>query len=110
MLGIGGMRVLRRLGIVPAAVHINEGHPAFAFLERARGLVEQGANFREAIEKIRETSVFTTHTPLSAGTDVFPFPLFEKYFSSHYDKFGTDRNGLLQPGYESLRIPRPDLT
>ncbi|MGA7854225.1 MAG: alpha-glucan family phosphorylase [Candidatus Acidiferrales bacterium] len=98
VLGIGGMRVLRRLGIVPAAVHINEGHPAFAFLERARGLVEEGANFQAAIEKIRETSVFTTHTPLSAGTDVFPFPLFEKYFSSHYDKFGTDRNGLLNLG------------
>ncbi|MFZ3330074.1 MAG: alpha-glucan family phosphorylase, partial [Candidatus Acidiferrales bacterium] len=98
VLGIGGMRVLRRLGILPAAVHINEGHPAFAFLERARGLVEEGASFQDAIEKIRETSVFTTHTPLSAGTDVFPFPLFEKYFSSHYDKFGTDRNGLLQLG------------
>jgi glycogen phosphorylase len=98
VLGIGGMRVLRRLGIVPAAVHINEGHPAFAFLERARGLVEEGATFQDAVAKIRQTSVFTTHTPLSAGTDVFPFPLFEKYFSSHYDKFGTDRNGLLQLG------------
>jgi starch phosphorylase len=98
VLGIGGMRVLGRLGILPAAVHINEGHPAFAFLERARGLVEEGATFQDAIAKIRQTSVFTTHTPLSAGTDVFPFPLFEKYFSSHYDKFGTDRNGLLQLG------------
>ncbi len=98
VLGIGGMRVLRRLGILPAAVHINEGHPAFAFLERARGLVEEGSTFQDAIAKIRQTSVFTTHTPLSAGTDVFPFPLFEKYFSSHYDKFGTDRNGLLQLG------------
>ena len=98
VLGIGGMRVLRRLGILPAAVHINEGHPAFAFLERARGLVEEGATFQDAVAKIRQTSVFTTHTPLSAGTDVFPFPLFEKYFSSHYDKFGTDRNGLLQLG------------
>jgi starch phosphorylase len=79
-------------------VHINEGHPAFAFLERARGLVEEGSTFQDAVAKIRQTSVFTTHTPLSAGTDVFPFPLFEKYFSSHYDKFGTDRNGLLQLG------------
>ena len=98
VLGIGGMRVLKALGIQPAAVHINEGHPAFAFLERVRGLVEEGSTFEDAVEKIRETSVFTTHTPLSAGTDVFPFPLFEKYFSSHYDKFGTDRNGLLQLG------------
>ena len=98
VLGIGGMRVLEELGIHPAAVHINEGHPAFAFLERARALVESGATFEDAISKIRETSVFTTHTPLSAGTDVFPFPLFEKYFSSYYDQFGTDRNGLLHLG------------
>jgi glycogen phosphorylase len=98
VLGIGGMCVLKALGIQPAAVHINEGHPAFAFLERARGLVETGTTFEAAIAQIRKTSVFTTHTPLSAGTDVFPFPLFEKYFSSHYDKFGTDRNGLLQLG------------
>jgi starch phosphorylase len=79
-------------------VHINEGHPGLAFLERARVLVAQGTSFEDAIAKIRSTSVFTTHTPLSAGTDVFPFPLIEKYFSSHYSEFGTDRDGLLRLG------------
>ena len=98
VLGIGGMHVLRALGIEPAAVHINEGHPGLAFLERARVLVAQGTSFEDAIAKIRSTSVFTTHTPLSAGTDVFPFPLIEKYFSSHYSEFGTDRDGLLRLG------------
>lgn len=98
VLGIGGMRVLQALGIRPAAVHINEGHPALAFLERVRLLVEEGAKFEDAVAEVRKTSVFTTHTPLSAGTDVFPFPLFEKYFSAHYDKFGTNRDGLLQLG------------
>jgi len=98
VLGIGGMHVLRALGIEPSAVHINEGHPGLAFLERVRVLVEQGTSFEDAIAKIRNTSVFTTHTPLSAGTDVFPFPLIEKYFSSHYKEFGTDRDGLLRLG------------
>jgi len=98
VLGMGGMRVLEAIGIRPAAVHINEGHPALAFLERVRALVEEGTKFEDAIAKVRETSVFTTHTPLSAGTDVFPFPLVEKYLSSHYAKFGTDREGLLSLG------------
>jgi starch phosphorylase len=102
VLGIGGMRVLHKLGIRPAAVHINEGHPALAFLERARVFVEAGAKFEDAVEEVRKTSIFTTHTPLSAGTDVFPFPLFEKYFSSHYEKFGTNRDGLLQLGINPL--------
>jgi len=102
VLGIGGMQVLAALGIEPSAVHINEGHPGLAFLERVRRLVERGATFDDAVAKIRNTSVFTTHTPLSAGTDVFPFPLIEKYFSSHYQEFGTDRDGLLRLGTNPL--------
>jgi starch phosphorylase len=102
VLGIGGMHVLKALGIEPAAVHINEGHPGLAFLERVRALVAKGATFEDAIARIRATSVFTTHTPLSAGTDVFPFPLIEKYFSSHYAEFGTDRDGLLRLGTNPL--------
>ena len=53
---------------------------------------------RKPRERVRETSIFTTHTPLTAGTDVFPFPLFEKYFSHAYQRFGTDRDTLLQLG------------
>ena len=59
---------------------------------------DEGCRGDLALREVAQRTVFTTHTPLSAGTDVFPFPLFEKYFSSHYDKFGTDRNGLLQLG------------
>jgi starch phosphorylase len=102
VLGVGGMHVLKALGIEPAAVHINEGHPGLAFLERVRDLVAKGSTFEDAIAKIRGTSVFTTHTPLSAGTDVFSFPLIEKYFSSHYAEFGTDRDGLLRLGTNPL--------
>jgi starch phosphorylase len=98
VLGIGGMRVLEALGLRPAAVHINEGHPALAFLERARMLVERGAKFEDAVSRVRETSIFTTHTPLAAGTDIFPFPLVEKYLSPFYSALGTSRDELLQLG------------
>jgi starch phosphorylase len=98
VLGIGGMRVLDALGVTPAAVHINEGHPALSLLERVRLLVATGKKFSDAVGEVRESSIFTTHTPLSAGTDIFPFPLFEKYFSQAYASLGTDRDGLLQLG------------
>src|ERR1700693_3065210 len=95
---MGGMRVLEALGIHPAAVHINEGHPAFALVERSRMLVESGKKFDEAITEVRDTSVFTTHTPVPAGTDVFPYPLMDKYFANSYDKLGTNREGFLSLG------------
>ncbi len=98
VLGIGGMCVLEALGLQPSAIHINEGHPGLALLERLRMLVEKGATFKDAFEKVRDSSMFTTHTPLTAGTDVFPFPLFEKYFGHAYARFGTDRDTLLQLG------------
>ena len=98
VLGVGGMCVLEALGIQPAGIHINEGHPGLALLEHVRMLVQKGASFQEAVAKVRETSIFTTHTPLTAGTDVFPFPLFEKYFGHAYQRFGTDRDTLLQLG------------
>lgn len=98
VLGMGGMCVLEALGIRPAAVHINEGHAALAILERLRVLVDSGTKFQEALDQVRTSSVFTTHTPLPAGTDVFPFSLFEKYFANFYNRFGADRDALLQLG------------
>jgi starch phosphorylase len=98
VLGVGGMCVLEALGIQPAGIHINEGHPGLALLEHVRMLLQKGTSFQEAVAKVRETSIFTTHTPLTAGTDVFPFPLFEKYIGSAYSRFGTDRHTLLQLG------------
>ncbi len=98
VLGIGGMCVLEALGIQPAGIHINEGHPGLALLESVRMLVQKGMPFRDAFNKVRESSMFTTHTPLTAGTDVFPYPLFEKYIGHAYSRFGTDRDTLLQLG------------
>jgi len=72
LLGVGGVRVLRLLGLEPTVFHLNEGHSAFLQLERMRELVEeQGLSADEAIERLRASTVFTTHTPVPAGNEVF---------------------------------------
>jgi starch phosphorylase len=72
LLGVGGVRVLRRLGLEPTVFHLNEGHSAFLQLERMRELVEeQGLPPDEALERLRASTVFTTHTPVPAGNEVF---------------------------------------
>ena len=98
LLGIGGVRVLRALGIKPSIWHANEGHTAFTMIERLREEVEQGASFNEAIEKVRATTVFTTHTPVPAGNDVFPVELVEKYFHNYFGSLGIDRRTFLELG------------
>ncbi|HEU5249160.1 MAG TPA: alpha-glucan family phosphorylase [Thermoanaerobaculia bacterium] len=81
-LGIGGMKALHRLGLSPTIRHINEGHAAFAGLEKVRQLVaEEGYTLAEAREEAAAGNVFTTHTPVPAGIDRFPAPLIEKYLS-----------------------------
>jgi starch phosphorylase len=72
LLGVGGVRVLRRLGLEPTVFHLNEGHSAFLQLERMRALVEErGLSADEALERLRASTVFTTHTPVPAGNEVF---------------------------------------
>jgi len=72
VLGVGGVRMLRRLGLEPTVFHLNEGHSAFLQLERMRELVEeQGLSADEALERLRASTVFTTHTPVPAGNEVF---------------------------------------
>jgi starch phosphorylase len=71
ILGTGGVRVLRALGINPAAWHANEGHAAFMMLERLRELVGSGTAMNDAVTEVRRTSIFTTHTPVPAGHDAF---------------------------------------
>jgi starch phosphorylase len=98
VLGMGGMCVLKELGIQPGALHINEGHPSLAIFERVRKLVLEGMNFDEALEKVRRSSIFTTHTPVPAGTDVFPFQLMDKYFGQYYSELSVDRETFFQLG------------
>lgn len=98
VLGIGGYEVLNSLGIKHAVLHLNEGHPAFALLEDVREKIESGISFEEAKSEVKKTSVFTTHTPVPAGHDVFPFPLIEKYFGSYWPSLGINRETFLAMG------------
>jgi starch phosphorylase len=95
VLGIGGVRALRALGIKPAVYHMNEGHSAFLVLERARELVESGLSFAEAKQIIRTTSVFTTHTPVPAGHDAFPFHMIDRYFPDTHKHLKISRDEFL---------------
>jgi len=99
VLGVGGLKVLRQLGIDPSVYHLNEGHSAFLVLERARELVDQGCSFEEARERVQETTLFTTHTPVPAGHDVFPFHLMEKYFGDYWPQLGLSREDFLKLGH-----------
>ena len=81
MLGIGGVRLLQKLGIEPSVFHLNEGHSAFLTLELARELIESdGVTFSESMKRVRDRCVFTTHTPVAAGHDEFDASLVEKGF------------------------------
>jgi starch phosphorylase len=98
VLGIGGAEVLNTLGIKHSVLHLNEGHPAFAILERIRERVSAGAAYEDAFREVRSTTVFTTHTPVPAGHDVFPFDLIEKYFHPYWAALGLSRDAFFQLG------------
>src|SRR6266496_2611080 len=100
MLGIGGVRLLRKLGIEPSVFHLNEGHSAFLTLELARELVEkEGLNFAAAADRVREHCVFTTHTPVAAGHDEFSTDLIDKGFGNWYESaLGLSRDQFLALG------------
>jgi len=98
VLGIGGYQVLNTLGVKPSILHLNEGHPGFALLERIRERVQEGMSYTKAARQVRNTSVFTTHTPVPAGHDVFPFQLMEKYFRDYWPALGVDHDTFLQLG------------
>ena len=101
LLGIGGVRLMRELGINPNVWHMNEGHAAFLSLERCREIVASGKTFEEAAEIVRKNDVFTTHTPVPAGNDRFPMWLMEKYFSSMWNELGLTSDQFLDLGKET---------
>jgi starch phosphorylase len=99
VLGLGGTEILDALGIKHSVLHMNEGHPAFALLERIRERMEEGnMTYAEAVQDVRATSVFTTHTPVPAGHDVFPFALLDKYFGGYYPRLGLSREDFFNLG------------
>jgi starch phosphorylase len=100
LLGIGGLHALDALGIQPTAFHLNEGHAAFAPLERVRRLVASGEGFDDAVAQVREHSVFTTHTPVPEGNDRFEPSLLMKYLGHMPDELGLSGSDFLALGRE----------
>ena len=98
LLGVGGVRALAALGVEPTVFHLNEGHSAFLQLERIRALVAQGMETEDAVEHVRSSSVFTTHTPVPAGNEVFDEELVYSYVGALAAEAGFDREALLSLG------------
>ncbi|UCE88283.1 MAG: alpha-glucan family phosphorylase [Pseudomonadota bacterium] len=90
VLGIGGVRALRALGLRPTVWHINEGHAAFLILERCRERIASGMDFDSALELVASGSVFTTHPPVAAGHDIFDEELITTYFNDFAVALGLD--------------------
>ena len=95
ILGIGGVRALRRLGYNPSVWHMNEGHSAFMGLERVREMVAADHAFEEAQAAVKASTIFTTHTPVPAGSDEFPLWLIDKYFANLWPELGLDRESFI---------------
>ncbi len=99
ILGIGGIRALKAIGIEPEVLHLNEGHAAFALFERIRLLMKKfHIDFRSAKQIVIGSSVFTTHTPVPAGNEVFDQDLVKKYFTEYVKELGISIEELLSLG------------
>ncbi len=103
ILGVGGVRMLRALGQRPAVWHANEGHAAFMLLERVRELATEGVPFDEAVRRVRASSVFTTHTPVPAGHDVFSLGQVEACAGPVWQDMGVTRETVLRLGHHPVR-------
>ena len=99
ILGVGGVRVLKQLGSDPSVYHLNEGHAAFVVLQRIRDYIEHGHSFEAALQEVRRTTMFTTHTPVPAGHDAFPFNLVETHLAGAWGTLGAYRDAFLALGH-----------
>ncbi len=98
LLGIGGVRALRAVGCEPHVWHANEGHPAFLLLERLRELMQEGVSLSEAVEQVRETTVFTTHTPVPAGHDIFSDAVIREHCHWWWEELGLTQEDFMALG------------
>ncbi|MBM3301181.1 MAG: alpha-glucan family phosphorylase, partial [Deltaproteobacteria bacterium] len=102
ILGIGGARVIHLMGLWPFVYHLNEGHAAFAALERIRQtMTTYRVTFDVALESVAGSTLFTTHTPVPTGIDIFPPELIERYFSRYMQSLGMSVQDLLDLGREN---------
>ena len=103
VLGMGGCRALRAMGIQPQVFHMNEGHSAFLVLERIREYVRsEGLDFSSALQVVAASSVFTTHTPVPAGNDAFSHALMAKYFANYPGQAGITFDRLFAMGQATV--------
>lgn len=98
VLGIGGVRLLRAIGLDPSVYHMNEGHAAFLTLELLREELNNGTSFLDAEPKIREKCIFTTHTPVPAGHDAFSPDEMDIFFASYWPQLNLTRDQFLTLG------------
>ncbi len=99
VLGIAGVRLLKKLGLNPTIYHMNEGHSAFLTLELIKNTIaEKQVSFEIARDIVSSKTVFTTHTPVPAGNDIFPTDLVERYFKEFWPKMGIGREEFLKLG------------
>jgi len=101
ILGIAGARALEAVEIKPTVYHLNEGHPCFASLERIRNYVSKGISLKKAAEIVKKSTLFTTHTPVPAGFDVFSTELIKKYLGPIFAETGFNINQLMGFGREN---------
>lgn len=106
LLGIGGMRAIAAIGINPAVCHMNEGHSAFSSLERlAQIMSKYNVDLKTALEIVPRTSVFTTHTPVTAGYDSFPADLVKQYLHPLQERLGATEDEILSWGQPAESDP-----
>src|SRR5580692_7335116 len=102
LLGVGGFRALKAMGITPSVLHLNEGHSGFAVLEAiANRMQEEGLTFDQAVPRVSREVVFTTHTPVPAGHDRFNAGLIEEHLGPLREKLGLSRDRLMDMGREN---------
>lgn len=106
LLGMGGVIALHKLGVHPMVYHMNEGHSAFMALQRIKEVVlERGLTFEQAIETVKAGSIFTTHTPVPAGNDMFEPGLISHYFAKYCKDVGISMDCLLGLGRQNVNDP-----
>src|SRR5215475_6784760 len=106
LLGVGGFRALRAIGITPGVLHLNEGHSAFVVLEAIRTrMQDEGVGFEEAVRRVSREVVFTTHTPVPAGHDRFHSGLIEEHLGPLREALGISNERLLELGRENPHNP-----
>ena len=106
VLGMAGVELLRRIGVKPTVYHMNEGHSSFLILKLIENTIkDKKVSFNIARDIVSSKTVFTTHTPVPAGNDIFPLELMDTYFKDYWDKLGIDKQEFFKMGMKPNANP-----